>query len=347
MVEEGNVADDDAVRGRRVDGDDSMMTLKGDEKWREIRSRSLALRQSEQSEFEQFVSSLNVDYLSHLVAFDKFVKSKRGRDLQSEGTLNVNDFIANLNEEGLYVDPGMSAFITSIEPIVQKLKKRKGSGLDEDTILEDAEALSFVMEMESMYEDLMVQQLKMNKKRKKKLAAALRKDAAHQMDIRLKRQFMAKMDNLLRDRPKLQEFVDAVQELIERHKVSLRKRRYSLMGNYNPSATRMGTQYETTMEFENWTDFQLNVDGQLPLNQMSRWNALERKEHVLHLKLLEDAERESKALMDKSTERMVGDLDYYQMHKFMQSVETLPIKANMTRESYALSKLVKELDEMY
>ena len=149
---------------------------------------------------------------------------------------------------------------------------------------------------------------------------------------------MEEMNNLLRDRPKLQEFLDAVQEVIQRNKMSLQKRRYSLMGNYSVPSTRYGDD-ETVMEFENWTDFQFNVEHS--------GSAMESKEHVLHLKYLEDAARDSKALLEKSTERMVGDLDYYQMQKFLESVETLPIKSNMTQESYALSKLVKELDEMY
>merc|ERR1719350_1962765 len=115
----------------------------------------------------------------------------------------------------------MKSFITSIEPLVQSMKRQ---AIAHTTVVDDtidhSQVNLFLNEIESIYNDLSAKQQKI-------------KDNA--VMVAKKKDFLMQIDNLLANKPKLQSFLDAVQEIINQNKYKLRaKKRYSLNSKYKP-----------------------------------------------------------------------------------------------------------------
>ena len=68
--------------------------------------------------------------------------------------LTVNDYIAGLNDNGVYVDPNLKSFITSIEPLVQSMKTESINIEDDNITIDHSEVSLFLSEIETIYNDL-------------------------------------------------------------------------------------------------------------------------------------------------------------------------------------------------
>lgn len=283
---------------------------------------------ADQSKFEAFVNSLDVEYLKHLVSYQKFISNTMDAMIPS-----VDQYIANLNEKGVYVDPEMNSyhsFISSIEPLVQTFKKQKTMSFDQENFdnIEASEIQSFLDEAESIYDRLLIEQ------KKNKL-----------ITVGIKKQFLVQINNLLQDKPRLQLFLDGVQDVINENRYKLFGKRYSLIGDYKRFKQRTLANDELNLEFESWNEFTLNINQEKESRFMR--NVMNKKQIKQHMKYLNESNVLIEDEDNQNAKRMIGDFKRNEVTKFLKSLESLPIKSNVSQETYALTKLVKEIDEMY
>ena len=242
----------------------------------------------------------------------------------------ITEYVDNLNEDGVYIDPVMNSFVTSIEPLVQKLKHQqsinKGDIVEEYEKIEFSEIQLFLDRAESIFNNLIEEE-------EKNKFLPLETEKTTIMTDRMKQDFIEEINNYLKDRPMLQSFLDGVQELIIKYKV--RGKKYSL-GDYKKFKPRSIANDELNMEFDNWDEFAINITD----NEFTR-NVLDQQEEKQHIKYLNEVDD----LLEYDEPKMIGNFNN-NAKKFVKSLETLPIRSQ-SEEEYALTKLVKEMDEKY